>query len=105
MSLNIPTLEQIFIDYLKYKRYTGRTIQNKLGHLKHYTDWLEKEHLAVTQCSYSDIMSFVKQMQRQHKSIASQNLHLRAIRQLYEGLIMQEKANYNPVINLHIRGD
>lgn len=99
------TLEQDYIGYLKYKRYTERTIKNKLGHLKHYTDWLEQEHLDVTQCSYSDIMSFVKQMQRDGRSIASQNLHLRAIRQLYEGMILNEKASYNPIANLRVRGD
>lgn len=101
----MQTLEQDYIDYLKYKRYTERTIQNKLGHLKHYTDWLEQEHLELIHCTYSDIMSFVKQMQRDGRSIASQNLHLRAIRQLYEGLILNEKATYNPVTNLRIRGD
>jgi len=101
----MQTVEQDYIDYLKYKRYTERTIQNKLGHLKHYTDWLEQEHLEMIQCTYTDIMSFVKQMQRDGRSIASQNLHLRAIRQLYEGLILNEKATYNPVTNLRIRGD
>lgn len=98
------TLEQDYIEYLKYKRYTERTIKNKLGHLKHYTDWLEKEKLDVMHCAYSDIMSFVKQMQGDKRSIASQNLHLRAVRQLYEGLILNEKATYNPVTNLRVRG-
>jgi integrase/recombinase XerD len=104
MNLN-TTLEQDYIGYLKYKRYTERTIKNKLGHLKHYTNWLERENLDVGQCTYSDIISFVKQMQRDNRSIASQNLHLRAIRQLYEGLILNEKATYNPVTNLRVRGD
>ncbi len=63
MSLN-TTLEQDYIGYLKYKRYTERTIKNKLGHLKHYTDWLEQEHMDVIECSYSDIMGFVKKLQR-----------------------------------------
>src|SRR5579862_9238929 len=99
------TVEENFIDYLKYKRYTERTIKNKLGHLRHYTSWLEKENLELTTCSYTDLIGFVKQMKKDNRSIASQNLHLRAIRQLYEGLIMQEQATYNPVMNLHIRGD
>ena len=99
------TVEENFIDYLKYKRYTDRTIKNKLGHLRHYTSWLEKENLELATCRYTDMISFVKQMQKDNRSIASQNLHLRAIRQLYEGLIMQEQATYNPVMNLRIRGD
>jgi integrase/recombinase XerD len=101
----METLEQGYIEYLKYKRYTERTIKNKLGHLKHFTDWLQQEHLELIGCTYSDIMSFVKQMQRDGRSIASQNLHLRAIRQLYEGLILNEKTNYNPIANLRVRGD
>jgi len=101
----MQTLEQIFIDYLRYKGYTTRTVKNKLGHLKHYTDWLEREHLETTQSTYSDILGFVQQMKRTGRSIANQNLHLRAVRQLYEALILQEKTSYNPVMNLHIRGD
>ena len=99
----METLEQGYIDYLKYKRYTERTIKNKLGHLKHYTDWLESEQLEITQCSYSDIMGFVKQLQRDKRSIASQNLHLRAIRQLYEGLILNEQSTSNRFISVRIK--
>jgi integrase/recombinase XerD len=104
LRMNSNTVEQIFIDYLKYKRYTQRTIKNKLGYLYLFMNWLGQEHLKVESCEYTDMMSFVKQMQRENKSIASQNLCLRCIRQLYEGLIMQEQATYNPVTNLHIRG-
>jgi integrase/recombinase XerD len=102
--MNTQTVEQAFIDYLNYKRYTSRTVKNKLGHIKHYTDWLEKENLDVLHCTYPDIIAFVKHLQKMDKSIASQNLHLRAIRQLYEGLILNEKATYNPVTNLRVRG-
>lgn len=98
-------LEQDYIGYLKYKRYTERTIKNKLGYIKIFTSWLQQEQLEVTRFEYTDLMAFVKQLKRENKSIASQNLFLRSIRQLYEGLIMQEKATYNPVTNLRVRGE
>jgi integrase/recombinase XerD len=100
----MQTLEEDYIEYLKYKRYTSRTIKNKLGYLKLFLSWLKQEQLEVISCEYTDMMNFVKQMQREGRSIASQNLSLRAIRQLYEGIILNEKATYNPVINLRVRG-
>jgi integrase/recombinase XerD len=105
MNSNTPTLEENFIDYLKYKRYTDRTVKNKLGYLKLFTTWLEKEQLEITHLEYTDLMSYVKHMRRENRSIASQNLFLRAIRQLYEGLIMNGQATYNPVNNLRVRGE
>jgi integrase/recombinase XerD len=97
-------IEQGYIGYLNHKRYTTRTINNKIGYIKIFLSWLQKENLEVLNTTYADLIGFVKHLQRKDKSIASQNLHLRAIRQLYEGLILDEKATYNPVTNLHIRG-
>lgn len=102
--MNSNIVEKIFIDYLKYKRYTSRTIKNKLGYLYLFMNWLGQEQLKIQHCEYTDMLSFVKQLQRENKSIANQNLCLRTIRQVYEGLIMQEQVTYNPVTNLRIRG-
>lgn len=98
------TAEEVYTEYMKYKRYTPVTIRNKLGHIKLFLNWLQKENLEVLTCSYSDVMSFIKLLREQQYSIANQNLHLRAVRELYQGLILEDKATYNPVINLRVRG-
>lgn len=100
----MKTVEETYIGYLKYKRYTGITINNKLGQIKIFFQWLEKENLSLDKCSYADLMGFVKEMRKENLTVANQNLHLRAIRQLYEGLILDDKATYNPVTNLRVRG-
>jgi integrase/recombinase XerD len=98
------TLEQDFIEYLKFKRYRGRTIVHKLICIKRFVAWLEKENLTLTECSYADVLGFLREQQQANFSIANQNTHLRAIRHLYEGMMMQDKARYNPVANLHVKG-
>ncbi|MBS0635865.1 MAG: tyrosine-type recombinase/integrase [Verrucomicrobia bacterium] len=103
MSLS-TTLEQDYVDYLKYKRYRERTIVHKLICIRRYVAWLEKENLGLTECTYADVLGFLREQQKENYSIANQNTHLRAIRHLYEGMIMQDKARYNPVANLRVKG-
>lgn len=104
MNTNTQTVEEIFIDYLKSKRYTNTTVKNKLGHIRIFFQWLRNENLEITFCGYSDLMGFVKEMRKGNFSIANQNLHLRAVRHLYESLMLQDKATYNPAQNMHVRG-
>lgn len=104
MSTNTPTVEEIYISYLKRRRYTDITVRNKIGQIKIFFQWLEKENLLLNQCGYSDMMAFVQHMRKENLSIPNQNLYLRAIRQLYEGLMLEEMATHNPVANLKVRG-
>ncbi|MFM8911878.1 MAG: tyrosine-type recombinase/integrase [Flammeovirgaceae bacterium] len=98
------TLEEDYIGYLKHKRYRGRTIDHKLICIRRFTEWLKKENLTLNQCSYSDVLVFLKGRQDINTSIANQNTHLRAIRNLYEGMVLHGKATHNPVASLHVRG-
>jgi integrase/recombinase XerD len=100
----MKTLEGIFINYLKHKRYTDTTVRNKLGQIRFFVQWLENENLLPTQCSYSDMMAFVKHMRKEGQGIANQNLHLGAVRHLYEAMMLEDMATHNPVANLKVRG-
>jgi integrase/recombinase XerD len=104
MNTNTPTVEETFVSYLRRRRYTAITIKNKLGQLKIFFQWLKKENLLLNHCGYSDMMAFVQHMRKENFSIPNQNLYLRAIRQLYEGLMLEEMATHNPVANLKVRG-
>lgn len=102
--MNSKTVEEIFVSYLKRKRYTDITVANKLGQIKIFLQWLEEENLPLDKCSYTDMMAFVQYMRKENFSIPNQNLYLRAIRQLYEGMMLEEKATHNPVTNLRVKG-
>lgn len=104
MNTNTPTTEEIFVSYLKRRRYTDTTVKNKLGQIKIFFQWLEKENLQLIGCGYSDMMAFILHMRKENFSIPNQNLHLRAIRQLYEGLMLEDRATHNPVANLRVKG-
>lgn len=94
----------MYVSYLKRRRYTDITVNNKLGQIKMFFQWLEKENLPLDHCGYSDMMAFVQHMRKENFSIPNQNLYLRAIRQLYEGLMLEEMATHNPVASLRVRG-
>jgi integrase/recombinase XerD len=102
--MNLKTTEEIFVSYLKRKRYTDITVNNKLGQLKIFFQWLEKENTTLASCTYTDMMAFVKHMRKENFSTPNQNLYLRAVRQLYEGLMMEGMATHNPVASLRVRG-
>ena len=96
--------EEIFVSYLKRRRYTDTTVKNKLGQIRIFFQWLEKENLQLIGCGYPDMMAFIMHMRKENFSIPNQNLHLRAIRQLFEGLMIEDKATHNPVANLRVKG-
>ena len=103
MSLSTP-FEEILVDYLKHKRYSDRTIELKLIFANRFADWLQNENIAIVDCSYTDVLSFLRQLRKDGHTIANQNVHLNAIRHLYKGLIRQGQATYNPVSNLFVKG-
>jgi integrase/recombinase XerD len=97
-------LEEEYIEYLKYKRFMYRTIEHKLMCMRRFLEWLKREDLILSECSYADILSFLKGLRSQQFSVANQNAHIVAIRNLYECQIMAGKADRNPLMNLHVKG-
>ena len=97
-------LEQDYIEHLQYKRFMFRTIEHKLICIRRFLEWLKKEDLLLSECSYADILSFLKVLRSQQFSVANQNTHIVAIRHLYESEISKGRANLNPLMNLHVKG-
>jgi integrase/recombinase XerD len=97
-------LEQDYIEHLQYKRFRFRTIEHKIMCIRRFLEWLKKEDLIIIECSYTDILSFLKNLRALQLSVANQNTHIVAIRQLYESEIAKGRANHNPLMNLHVKG-
>ncbi len=90
--------------YLKERHYRNGTIRDKKTYIRRFLDWLESEALEVEQCSYSDLLNFIRELKKQQRSTENTNKHLIAVRQLYESQMSLEHLNYNPAANLYIKG-
>jgi integrase/recombinase XerD len=58
----------------------------------------------VHECSYSDMLDFVKEVRKEGHSIDHESRYVRAIRQLYASEIVNERMTANPVGSMVIRG-
>lgn len=60
MNMKTTTpLEEEYIEHLKYKRFMYRTIEHKLMCIRRFLEWLKKEDLILSECSYADILIFL----------------------------------------------
>lgn len=96
--------EDDYIEYLKQRHCTARTIENKLHYVKHFFEWLKREGRALDECSYADLLSFVKEVRKEGFSIDYQGRYVQSVRQLYASEVAQGRLNQNPIANLIIKG-
>lgn len=93
-----------FIEYLQSRNNTPRTIENKLGYIKQFFIWLQRVGLALNECRYSDLLSYVKEIRQEGYGIDHQSRYVNAIRQLYTSEIIHGRMTHNPMANLIIKG-
>lgn len=101
---NIQQIESDYIEYLKSRHCTPRTIDNKLHCIKKFFSWLEREGRTLSECSYADLLNFVKVVRREGFSIDYQGRYIQSVRQLYASELLQGRIEYNPIANLIIKG-
>lgn len=92
-----------FIEYLKRRSLTPRTISSFDRVVVLFLKWLEKEQMKVEQVSYRDILSFMKSCQKQVSQRTVQ-LYLNVIRHYYDHLIEENKIEINPVAGIKVQG-
>ena len=92
-----------FIEYLKRRSLTPRTISSFDRVAVLFLKWLEKEQMKVEQVSYRDILSFMKSCQKQVSQRTVQ-LYLNVIRHYYDHLIEENKIEINPVEGIKVQG-
>jgi integrase/recombinase XerD len=92
-----------FIEYLKTKALTPRTISSFDRVVVLFLKWLEKEQIKIEQVSYRDILSFMKSCQKQVSQRTVQ-LYLNVIRHYYDHLIEENKIEINPVAGIKVQG-
>jgi integrase/recombinase XerD len=93
-----------FIEYLKTRGLTPRTIISFDRVATIFLNWLKKEQINVEEVSYQDILSFMKRCQKQGVSQRTVQLYLNVIRHFYDHQIEQEKMEINPVTGIKVQG-
>lgn len=97
-------LSKKFTSYLQEQHYDNKTIEHYRVHISIFLDWMEQTATELNQCSYTDLLSYIKHLRKKGLSIQNQNKYIRAVKQLYTYLIKQKKGTYNPAANLYIKG-
>jgi len=93
-----------FIEYLKTKGLTRRTITSFDRVATIFLKWLKKEQINVEEVSYQDILSFMKHCQKQGTSQRTVQLYLNVVRHLYDHQIGEGKTESNPVTGIKVQG-
>lgn len=93
-----------FIEYLKTRGLTPRTIISFDRVATIFLNWLKKEQINIEEVSYQDILSFMKYCQKKGVSQRTVQLYLNVIRNFYEHQIEQEKVEVNPVTGIKVQG-
>ena len=97
------SMKTSFIEYLKRRSLTPRTISSFDRVIVIFLKWLEKEQMKVEQVSYRDILSFMKSCQKQVSQRTVQ-LYLNVIRHYYDHQIEENKIEINPVAGIKVQG-
>lgn len=93
-----------FKEYLKYKRFTSKSIESRLTVFNQYLKWIEKENLDIEQISYNDLLLFMKHCQ--HKGISQRTIkhYMIIVRHFYDHLIREQINTINPATDITVKG-
>jgi site-specific recombinase XerD len=93
-----------FIEYLKTRGLTPRTIItfNRVSTI--FLKWLKKEQINAEQVRHQDILLFMKHCQKQGVSQRTVQLYLNVIRHFYDHQIEQDQIEINPVTGIKVQG-
>lgn len=94
-----------FEDFLQRNKLRPRTIIEILLQVNRFLQWMEGEGLTVQNCKYNDLLGFIKKYRVAGFNPHSINKHIRSIRYYYGYKKEQGETNYNPALNLYIKGD
>ncbi len=98
-------MEQDFATYLEERGFSSYTIEVHINRPIRLKRWLCQRRLSVSNCTYTDILSYIKYL-REEKSYyrSSINNEIRGVKLFFDYLINQSVRVDNPADQLTIRG-
>ncbi len=104
MKQPITNDQAAFADFLYRRHYKQRTVELFILYARRLTDWLADENIPVQDCSYSDLMAYIKYL-REHghrtRNIVNQ---MPALRQYFDHLKQQKVVSMNPAATIFLKG-
>jgi integrase/recombinase XerD len=93
-----------FVNYLKSKAFTNRSIKSRTTVIRLFWKWLDKEHLEAEQISYNDLLLYMKYRNRKGASQRTIQSYMGTIRHFYDYLIREGKVATNPAAEIEVKG-
>lgn len=94
-----------FEDYLQRRGLRPSTIYNLRIYVRRFLQWFGNEGLTLETCKYNDLLGLVRKYREAGYTPHNLNHHLRGIRHYYEYKKEKGEINYNPALNLTVKGD
>lgn len=104
MNTPLPDKKERFKEYLLSKGFRVTTTSGILAYAERFEKWMQIENLQIRQVTYTDLLSFVKHCKEKGISRHTVNCHLKAVEHYYNCMIKSEELEYNPVLNLRMKG-
>lgn len=101
---NYLKMKEAFSIYLQAKGFTHKSIQSMLVIFHQYHQWVDREHLALTEVRYHDLLLFMSHCQKTGKAQRTIGHYLTTIRHFYDHLISASVITTNPATGIKVKG-
>jgi len=93
-----------FSEYLQAQQFSKSTLTGYLRYAKYFLTWLQNKNLEAETTTYSDLLSFIKNLQGEGKNKRYINQQLCVIRHYFDWLKRDKKITKNPATGLIVKG-
>jgi len=90
--------------YLKREGYSKSTIVYHLKAIRRFSQWAEKEHIELTEATYTEILAYVQYCQQQGAGKTGTSRYLTAIKNYYNYLVNIGTIKGNPAESIKLQG-
>ena len=97
-------MKEAFRAYLQAKGFTQKSIQSMLVVFRQYHQWADREHLALTEVGYNDLLLFMHYCQKTGKVQRTIGHYLTTVRHFYDHQISEGTVLTNPAMGIKVKG-
>lgn len=92
-----------FETYLQEKSFAKATIYQHCRYCGQFLEWLKKEQINPSDCSYNDLLSWIDYLKQQKDSIKLINRKLLSVRHYFSFFQLKNKEAANPAAGLYLK--
>ena len=92
-----------FEDYLQNKGFAKATVYQHCRYVLQFIEWLQKEQINPSDCSYNDLLSWIDRLKLYGDSIKLVNRKLLSVRHWFSFFQLKNKEAANPAAGLYLK--